>query len=47
MNSSPAQNIGVPLERNRRQLKFLICCFRKTITWSGTPSSLSHPQFTL
>src|SRR5579875_2494727 len=45
MNSSPAQNIGVPLDRNSRQQKFLICCLRSSITPAGTSVSPSHPQF--
>src|SRR5579864_3442113 len=47
MNSSPAQNIGVPFETIRTVKKFLICCFRSCITSAGTSCSPSHPQFQL
>src|SRR6266446_2594832 len=47
MNSSPAQNIGVPFETIRMVKKFLICCFRSCITSAGTSRAPSHPQFQL
>src|SRR5229473_8564849 len=36
MNSSPAQNIGVPFETIRIVKKLLTCCFRNCITCGGT-----------
>ena len=47
MNSSPAQNIGVPFDTIRIVKKFLICRFRSNIISAGIPSSASHPQFQL
>src|ERR1700752_397616 len=47
MNSSPAQNIGVPFETIRVVKKFLICLLRSNITSEGSPSSPSHPLFQL
>ncbi len=47
MNSSPAQNIGVPFERNRRAQKFFTWRRRSAATAGGTSSSPSQPQFQL
>src|SRR5271169_3078108 len=46
-NSSPARNIGTPLERRSRQQKFLVCFRRRSKTAAGAPSSPSWPQFQL
>src|SRR2546422_4633089 len=48
LNSSPARNIGVPLDSISRQQKFLTCLFRNFITSALTPASPSRsPQFQL
>src|SRR4029077_7600720 len=46
-NSSPAANIGIPLESNSRVKKFFAWRFRRATTSGVTSSSPSNPQFQL
>src|SRR5690606_21895124 len=47
MNSSPATNMGVPLESINSAQKFFTWRLRSASTSAGAPSSPSQPQFQL